>query len=68
MDFDTKARLAEALGIAESIAMRLQDMAKSKAGERWTECEYGDIARRLEEIEDRLYRRGEYAPEAPRCR
>ena len=68
MDFDTKARLAEALGIAESIAMRLKDMAKSKAGERWTECEYGDIARSLEEIEDRLYRRGEYAPEPPRCR
>lgn len=69
MDFDTKARLVEALGIAESIAMRLRDMATSKAGERWTACEYGDVARTLGEIEDRLYRKGEYAPEnVSRCR
>jgi hypothetical protein len=63
MDYDTR-KLVEALGrIAESIAMRLRDMATSKAGERWTESEFGDVARTLEEIENRLYRKGEYAPE-----
>ncbi len=63
MDSDTKARLVEALGIAESIAMRLKDMATSKAGERWTESEFGDVARTLGDIEDRLYHKGEYATE-----
>jgi tetrahydromethanopterin S-methyltransferase subunit G len=61
MDTDTKARLLEALGIAESIAMGLRTMLTSNTGRRWTADEFADTARRLEEIEDRLYRRGEYA-------
>ncbi len=63
MDSDTKARLVEALGIAESIAMRLRDMATIRAGDRFTADEYADMARTLGDIEDRLYCTGEYATE-----
>ena len=63
MDTDTKNRQLEALGIAESIAMRLRDIINGEWSDRSTSCEYADMARTLGEIEDRLYRKGEYAPE-----
>ena len=63
MDTDTRNRRLEALGIAESIAMRLRSII---AGE-WTDsrnaCEYAHLARLLGETEDQLYRKGEYAAE-----
>jgi len=63
MDTDTKNRRLEALGIAESIAMRLRDIVSGSLTDRRTADEYADMARTLSEIEDRLYRTGEYAPE-----
>jgi len=63
MDTDTKNRRLEALGIAESIAMRLRDIGSGLSNDRRTADEYADMARTLSEIEDRLYRKGEYAPE-----
>ena len=63
MDTDTKNRRLEALGIAESIAMRLRDIVSGSLTDRRTADEYADMARTLSEIEDRLYRKGEYAPE-----
>lgn len=62
MNTDTKNRRLEALGIAESIAMRLRDIASGSLTDRRTADEYADMARTLSEIEDRLYRKGEYAP------
>lgn len=61
MDTDTKNRRLEALGIAESIAMRLRDIVSGSLTDRRTADEYADMARTLREIEDRLYRKGEYA-------
>ena len=63
MDTDTRSRLLEALGIAESIAMMLRDIGQGLVRDNRTSCEYADMARTLGEIEDRLYRKGEYAPE-----
>lgn len=63
MDIDAKNRRLEALGIAESIAMRLRDIGSGLSTDRRTADEYADMARTLGEIEDRLYRKGEYAPE-----
>ena len=63
MDTDTKNRRLEALGIAESIAMRLRQIIGGEWTDRRTSCEYGDMARTLKNIEDRLYGTGEYAPE-----
>ena len=63
MNTDTKNRRLEALGIAESIAMRLRDICSGLSTDRRTADEYSDMARTLGEIEDRLYRKGEYAPE-----
>lgn len=63
MNTDNRNRQLEALGIAESIAMRLRSII---AGE-WTDgrnaCEYAHLARLLGDIEDQLYAKGEYAPE-----
>ena len=56
-------RRLEAIGIAESIAMRLRDIGSGLSTDRRTEDEYADMARTLKDIEDRLYRTGEYAPE-----
>lgn len=64
MDTDTRSRLLEALGIAESIAMMLRDIGQGLVRDNRTSCEYGDMARTLKDIEDRLYRKGEYAPES----
>jgi hypothetical protein len=61
MDTDTKNRRLEALGIAESIAMRLRDIISGEWADRRTADEYADMARTLREIEDRLYSKGEYA-------
>jgi len=63
MDTDTKNRQLEALGIAESIAMRLRQIIGGEWTDRRTADEYADMARTLSDIEDRLYRTGEYAPE-----
>ena len=63
MDTDTKNRQLEALGIAESIAMRLRQIIGGEWTDRRTADEYADMARTLGEIEDRLYRTGEYATE-----
>ena len=62
MNTDTKNRQLEALGIAESIAMRLRDIISGEWTDRRTADEYADMARTLGEIEDRLYSKGEYAP------
>lgn len=63
MNTDTRNRLLEALGIAESIAMMLRDIGQGLVSDSRTSCEYADMARSLKDIEDRLYRTGEYAPE-----
>ena len=64
MNADLRRRQIEALGIAESIAMRLRQIldGQCKSG-RYPE-EYADIARDLNDIEDRLYGKGEYATES----
>ena len=59
----TARRRLEALGIAESIAMRLRDIGSGLSTDRRTEEEYADMARTLKDIEDRIYRTGEYAPQ-----
>jgi len=64
MDTDTKNRRLEALGIAEGIVMRLRDIVSGSLTDRRTADEYADMARTLSEIEDRLYRKGEYALES----
>lgn len=56
-------RRLEALGIAESIVMRLQELARGPAV-NWGHV--GNLASArddLLEIEDRLFSKGEYAPE-----
>lgn len=63
MNIDTRNRLLEALGIAEGIAMRLRQIVNGEWADNHTACEYADMARTLGEIEDRLYQKGEYAPE-----
>ena len=63
MDTDTRNRLLEALGIAESIAMRLRSIMAEEAKSGRYAGEYADMARTLGDIEDRLYKKGEYAPE-----
>jgi hypothetical protein len=63
MDTDTRNRLLEALGIAESIAIRLRSLMATASQHARYAGEYADIARTLGDIEDRLYSKGEYAPE-----
>jgi hypothetical protein len=63
MNTDHRNRQLEALGIAESIAIRLRQIMAGECADRWTSCEYAHLARALAEVEDRLYRKGEYAPE-----
>lgn len=63
MNIDTRNRQLEALGIAEGIAMRLRQIVNGEWADNRTACEYADMARTLGEIEDRLYSKGEYAPE-----
>jgi hypothetical protein len=43
--------------------MRLRDIGTGLSTDLRTAEEYADMARTLGEIEDRLYRKGEYAPE-----
>lgn len=61
MDNDTKTRALEALGLAESIAMRIREMMDG-AGRTWNAEEFANLARTLADIEDQLYRKGEYSP------
>lgn len=64
MNIDTRNRRLEALGIAESIAIKLREaILKENGTTRFSADEYADMARTLKDIEDRLYRTGEYAPE-----
>lgn len=63
MNIDTRNRQLEALSIADGIAMRLRQIVNGASTDNRTACEYGDMARTLKDIEDRLYRTGEYAPE-----
>ena len=63
MDTDARNRRLEALGIAESIAMRLRQIINGEWKDGRYSEEYADMARTLSEIEDRLYSKGEYAPE-----
>lgn len=56
-------RRLESLGIAESIVMRLRELT-NEPRVHWGHV--GDLARTrdaLQEIEDRLFSKGEYAPE-----
>jgi hypothetical protein len=62
MDTDTRNRLLEALGIAESIAMRLRSIMADEAKSGRYAGEYADMARTLGDIEGRLYQKGEYHP------
>jgi hypothetical protein len=58
-----RSRYLEALGLAESIAMAIKERAVTGT-ENWGNV--GDMAHlceQLREIEDRLYAKGEYAPE-----
>jgi hypothetical protein len=58
-----RSRYLEALGLAESIAMAIKEQAATGT-ENWGNV--GDMAHlceQLREIEDRLYAKGEYAPE-----
>jgi hypothetical protein len=63
MNTDLRNRQLEALGMAESIAMRLRDILDGKCTDGRYACEYAHLAATLHEIEDRLYSKGEYAPE-----
>jgi hypothetical protein len=63
MDTDTYIRQVEALGIAESIAMRIRSLMSGESSAKFSAEEYADMSRTLGDIEDRLYRTGEYAPE-----
>ena len=55
---DNENRRAEAIGICESIIMRLKDRpADAMFPEEWAH-----LCRQLVEIEDRVYGHGEYAP------
>jgi hypothetical protein len=47
------------IGLLESIAMGMATMP----AQRWSTCEYRDLYRQLSDIEDRVFRKGEYAPE-----
>jgi hypothetical protein len=58
-----RSRYLEALGLAESIAMAIKERSATGT-ENWGNV--GDMAHlceQLREIEDRLYAKGEYAPE-----
>jgi hypothetical protein len=58
-----RSRYIEALGIAESIVMAIKGRAAT-GRESWGNV--GDMAHlceQLRELEDRLYQKGEYAPE-----
>jgi hypothetical protein len=58
-----RSRHLEALGLAESIVMAIKERAATGT-ENWGNV--GDMAHlceQLREIEDRLYAKGEYAPE-----
>jgi hypothetical protein len=63
MEADLRNRQFEALGIAESIAIRLRQIIAGQVADRRNACEYADLSRTLGDVEDRLYRQGEYAPE-----
>ena len=63
MNADLRRRQLEALGIAESIAMRLRQILDGQCESGRYPEEYADMARDLNDIEDRLYGKGEYAPE-----
>jgi len=58
----TARRRIEALSILDSIAMRLRDIGSGLSTDRRTAEEYADMARTLGDINDRLYRKGEYSP------
>lgn len=45
--------------LLERIAIELANMPANS----WSDCEYGDLYRQLSDIEDRVCRKGEYAPE-----
>ncbi len=62
MNGDDKARAMEALGIAESIAMQIRGMISGSV-RPWNASEFSSISKTLSEIEDSLYRKGEYAVE-----
>jgi hypothetical protein len=63
MDTDTYIRQVEALGIAESIAMRIRSLMSGESSAKFSAEEYADMARTLGDIEDRLFKNGEYAPQ-----
>jgi len=59
-----RSRYLEALGLAESIAMAIKERRSTTGRENWghvDDMEY--LCQQLREIEDRLYAKGEYAPE-----
>lgn len=56
-------RRLEALGIAESIVMRLQELARGPVVNWGHVGDFASARDALQEIEDRLYSKGEYAPE-----
>lgn len=62
MNGDDNARALQALGIAESIAMRIREMMSGSV-RPWNASEFASICKPLSDIEDRLYRKGEYAAE-----
>lgn len=51
--------IACCIGVTDSIMQRLGNPAP---GQRWSDDELRDIYRTLSDIEDRLYRKGEYDP------
>jgi hypothetical protein len=56
---DNERHKACCIGVADSIMQRLGNPAP---GQRWSDDELRDIYRTLIDIEDRLYRKGEYDP------
>ena len=63
MDADTYIRQVEALGIAESISMRIRSLMSGEPSAKFSAEEYADMACTLGDIEDRLFKNGEYAPQ-----
>jgi len=56
---ENQQHVACCIGAADSIAQRLANPAP---GQRWSDDELRDMYRTLRDLEDRLYRQGEYDP------
>ena len=56
---ENQRHVAGCIAVCDSIMQRLANPAP---GQRWSDDELRDMYRTLSDLEDRLYRQGEYAP------